>query len=449
MLVTPGSDHNTVKGDVGWPLGGPTGKVPSDFLDMHGYAVLFSAVKGDGFTDALTADVVAYYLAFARAFGPVMLQEFGTLVTHGAAQQETFLRTLLWQAWQQGANGFLYWCMRDIKEHTAVPYNTHGLETMLGLFDADDNLKPGLAYFAQFASDIQAAARVPAPPANGTGTAVYIPWYYYSRDDPGNPGNTPADLSPRLAMSFHLLLRADNSARNTTLHMVRGTHNGTRLSATPATLVVPAMQLVEAEVATLRALVAQGATLAVYGYNPAAISPALASLLGVQLPSEAGGSPAQAAIEVAFQGQHWTLSHIPGGKAANVSAAANATVTLRSSDGLAVGVWHRVGNGKVISVLADVASSALDVMGEPEKRRRWQLWFDQEALRKLGAAGTGGQKGVAPAGLRSRAAAAVAAQAGLRGRAAAFVGKRAAIYTQDACVGKGVTVEVCHAGRRG
>ena len=76
-----------------------------------------------------------------RAFGSVFVQEFGTLVTGGVRQQDTYLRNVLPAAWANGANGFLFWCMRDIVNNNTMPYLERGIETMLGLFDTNDSIK--------------------------------------------------------------------------------------------------------------------------------------------------------------------------------------------------------------------------------------------------------------------------------------------------------------------
>ena len=151
VLVVPGTDENTIIGDTAWPLGGVTGRIAGDILNFHPYPVLFTPTKGDGFFDAVTQAGPTYDGSFVRAFGPSLMQEWGTLVTGGVSQQDAYLRKILPESLGNGVCGWIYWCMRDIDGNTSAPYNTTGLETALGLFGADDQIKPGLTYFAEFA----------------------------------------------------------------------------------------------------------------------------------------------------------------------------------------------------------------------------------------------------------------------------------------------------------
>lgn len=110
--------------------------------------MLFTPTKGDGFFDSVSQAGPTYDGSFVRAFGPSFMQEWGTLVTGGVSQQNAYLRKILPESLGNGVCGWLYWCMRDIDGNRSASYNTTGLETALGIFGADDKIKPGLTYYA-------------------------------------------------------------------------------------------------------------------------------------------------------------------------------------------------------------------------------------------------------------------------------------------------------------
>ena len=120
MPVVPGTGDNAYLGDSLWlltPTTDENGKtilrVAGDTLNSHNYPVLFVPLKPDGLMDPLTHSGALYNLAFVRSLGPVYMQEWGTLVTGGTAQQDTYLRQIVPHAWAQGVNGFLWWMMRE------------------------------------------------------------------------------------------------------------------------------------------------------------------------------------------------------------------------------------------------------------------------------------------------------------------------------------------------
>jgi hypothetical protein len=133
VLVVPGTDEGLVFDAVSsasWPIGGgpwrwpgnaSTRRIAADLLDAHPYP-FFSPYKGSGLLDTLSQASLSYDVRFLRAFGPVFVQEFGTLFTAGLHEQDSFLRATLPRAWAGGANGFLWWCMRDIRA-TSAPYD--------------------------------------------------------------------------------------------------------------------------------------------------------------------------------------------------------------------------------------------------------------------------------------------------------------------------------------
>ena len=84
-LIISGNEQNQVLNDRGWRFGQQPG---TDLYSMHGYPVpAWHSVDFDGMTDPLCQSLLPFYTQVARAFGPVMVQEFGTIVTFGAEQQ--------------------------------------------------------------------------------------------------------------------------------------------------------------------------------------------------------------------------------------------------------------------------------------------------------------------------------------------------------------------------
>ena len=104
-LRLPVGDENTIIGDTEWPLGGVTGRIAGDVLNFHPYPVLFTPTKGDGFFDAVTQAGPTFDGSFVRAFGPSFMQEWGTLVTGGVAQQDAYLRRILPESLGNGVCG--------------------------------------------------------------------------------------------------------------------------------------------------------------------------------------------------------------------------------------------------------------------------------------------------------------------------------------------------------
>ncbi|MEX1089700.1 MAG: hypothetical protein WEC36_10835 [Phycisphaeraceae bacterium] len=264
-LVMSGTDHNTVINDCPWQLSGNLGL---DLLSMHGYPVpAWHPLAFDGLDDPLCQDLLPQYTRFARTFGPVMLQEFGSILTTGPYAQR-YLETMLEGCFQAGANGFLWWCLHDVRAHVH-PYIKNGFEATLGLVHADGTPKSGPDAFLRFARDI--AAR-PRPNLQAPTTAVYIPAHYYRRDNPLNPGNQPNQVGPRAILAAHMLQRAGHDVR-----MVRG---DLPLPDNLRHLLLPGVFLTETETMALTRYVQGGGNLYLHGIPAHSLSPALIRLLG-------------------------------------------------------------------------------------------------------------------------------------------------------------------------
>jgi endo-1,4-beta-mannosidase len=184
-LIVSGCDQNQVMNDTGWRLGQQPGV---DFYSMHGYPVpQWHPLRFDGMTDPLMQSFLPTYVNLARAFGATMLQEFGTIATFGVKQQESYLRGMLPAAWEAGANGFLWWCLRDVTARLH-PYTRNNMESTLGLVDEHDRIKPGLLHFIEFAHSLQER-----PPVDFTSAeaGVYISSELYPRDNARHAGARP------------------------------------------------------------------------------------------------------------------------------------------------------------------------------------------------------------------------------------------------------------------
>ena len=392
VLVVPGTDENTIIGKSTWPLGGVTGRIAGDVLNFHPYPVLFTPTKGDGFRDAVTQAGPTYDGSFVRAFGPSLMQEWGTLVTGGVTQQDTYLRKVLPEAMGNGVCGWLYWCMRDIDGNKTAPYNTTGLETQLGLFGADDKIKPGLTFYADFA---KTAARMSAP--NGgkrlpeddpDAIGLYVPRHYYASDDPANPGNTPPEQSGHATLAYALLRALDE-----TTVVVRGD------LALPAAserkvLVVTSSNLVVSEILALGTYVKGGGKLIWHGLSSSyfagdakAASEALvgATCTGGLCPK---GTCAPLSLTVQLDSKRFTLpssAYLRG----DITAAPhlNTTGTLHAATRVWLAKEYPVimmtlsqrsasdGGGAVFASVAAVDSIALALMGQPKPRSAWAGWF--------------------------------------------------------------------------
>jgi len=236
VLVIAGTDENTVYGETHWPMGGALGRIAADVLDIHPYPILFTPTKGDGLMDSLSQSVSVYDTLFMRAYGSAFVQEFGTLITGGAKQQDSYLKGVLPQMLADGANGFLFWCMRDFSVMTE-PYSHVGMESMLGMFDSNDRITPGLEFFSEFAQQLSLINNVSFPEDDAFAVGLYLPINYESNQ------NHPSILSRRGVICHHFLKKLGFTTR-----VIRG---DLKIPANLKTLVVPSMRLTETEISTI------------------------------------------------------------------------------------------------------------------------------------------------------------------------------------------------------
>lgn len=354
-VIISGNEQNQIVSDTGWRLGDQPG---TDLYSMHAYPVpAWHSVPFDGMTDPLCQSLLPLYTKIARAFGPVMVQEFGTIATFGHRQQDTYLRAMLPAAWEAGANGFLWWCLRDI--HARVhPYVKNNFESTLGLVDAEDHVKPGLAYYVEFARSL---SERPTPERRGD-VGLYMPKHYYPRDNPENPGNDPRQLSRWLVMANYLLQRLGHR-----VEIVRGDQP---IATQARTIVVPGGLLGADEADALDAWVGGGGHLVWHGPDPVNWGWAYVRLLGARPVDYRAARP----VKVALAGDVWEVGTYP--RSARIELEPDgAEVLARDDTGLPAVLRHPVGRGRVTYATAVVEESAAAVAGDRRLRDRWQRWY--------------------------------------------------------------------------
>lgn len=352
LLIVSGNEQGQVIGDAGWRFGDQPG---CDFYSMHGYPVpSWHAIGFDGMTDPLCQSLLPLYTKIARAFGPVMLQEFGTILTFGARQQDSYLRALLPSAWQAGANGFLWWCMRDISSANQ-PYTKHAFESALGLVDANDKIKPGLEYFIEFARQAQTltAATVPAD-----SIGLYFPKHYYSRENPHSTDNDPRHVSRGLCVANYMLQQLGHSTR-----IVRGDQP---LPSELHTLFIASANLGADEAAEMEKWVRAGNNLVWHAPDPFNWAYEYNQLIGAKPVDYRGVRP----IQINAFGQAWVCGSFPRDMRVEVETE-TAVVMARDNDGLPVLLRRRVGAGTVVTVLPDMDENIARVAADRVARDRW------------------------------------------------------------------------------
>jgi hypothetical protein len=352
MLIVSGNDQNQMLND--WHRFDR--QVGTDFLSMHGYPVPdWHVTSFDGMADPLCADLLPCYCAAARSFAPVMLQEFGTILTTDGARQQAYLSAMLPAARRAGANGFLWWCLRDIPP-TLYPYTKVGMESQLGLVDAANRLKPGLETFIRFASTLD-----PLSTGEATGVALAWPRHWWNRDEPENPGNHPGTCSRRLALAFHHVKG------------VAGQPEIARLACgIPAhirILVVAGLALDHADQLVLLDWVRGGGRLLWHSPTPMQWGPLAVALIG--------GSPmdyrARRAVTVEAFGESWSFPE-PQVQRAEIRIT-TAEVVACDEDGLPAVGLNRVGQGLVAWALPPVEDAVAAVGPPPQAPGPWQAGY--------------------------------------------------------------------------
>ncbi len=361
VVMLSGCDHQQVTADTGWRLGDQPG---IDVITMHGYPVPgWHPVPSGGLQDPLTRSLLPFYVKCARAFGPVLLQEFGTILTRHAAYADGYLRAILPACREAGANGFLWWCFRDIPARVH-PYMKGHFESDLGLVDESGRVKDGLRYFVEFTREItRAAARPTETPPDA---AVYWPAHYYHRDTQHNPGNSPHEVSRRMIAAHHLL---EKTGRR--VGIVRGDQP---LSPDLRTIIIAGSFPSVPEMVALRVWVENGGWLLWHGPDPVNWAEDLRQLLGAEIADYHAPAP----LEATLAGLRYRFDSFPRGMRLEVTSL-RAHVMLTDDAGRPFVLKNRLDKGSVTCVLADVEGS---VLGQwlTAPSTPWVEWYRQLLL---------------------------------------------------------------------
>lgn len=367
VLVVSGNEQNQVSADTGWRFGAQNG---CDFYSMHSYPVsAWHALAFDGMTDPLAQSLLPFYVKCARAWGPVMVQEFGTLFTRGTRECDTYLRAVLPACRRAGANGFLWWCLRDITA-TVHPYAKNAFEGQLGLVDDANRVKPGLQYFITFARECGA----PAPRRLAdVSVALYWPDEYYPRGNPANPGNDPRQLSRQMAVAHFALGQLGQDPA-----VVRA-QDVAQLPAS-VVLVIPGAKLTEGELAVLEAWVRTGGH-AIW-HAPDAMT--WGRRMEIVLGAEPIDFRAPRAVKVGAFGKTWNLTRFPRDIFVHAQTRGG-KVRATDQEGRPVVFTHALGAGCIAACLAAVDAQFADRSDDRSTRDDWTCWY-RGMLELLGAA---------------------------------------------------------------
>ena len=360
-LMISGNEQAQFLGDSGWRFGDlpGLGQPGCNLYSMHAYPVAaWHAVRFDGLTDRFCQSLLPMYTKVARAFGPVMVQEFGTIVTFGARQQRAYLEGILPKCWDAGANGFLWWCMRDITANV-YPYTGHGFEGTLGLFDAQDRVKPGLEYYLEFG---QSLATRPAPSLAADTIGLYFPRQWYNRNVPGAV-NTPGQMNKHLVMANYLL---ESLGRSTTI--VRGDRP---LPAHIKTIIIPGVFMNLPDTAALDAWVRAGGRLIWNGPDPVNWGPAYIEMLGARPVDYRATLPA----EIEAGGKTWQLRHYPRDMRVELEMTTATVLARDSKTALPAVLRNALGKGTVVTCLNQVERTLADLGEHREVRDGWAAFY--------------------------------------------------------------------------
>ncbi|MEI6519270.1 MAG: beta-mannanase [bacterium] len=357
-IIISGNEQNQIQSDTGWRL---DNQQDCDLLSMHAYPVPgWHSVAFDGMTDLFCQSLLPFYTRVAREFAPVMVQEFGTIVTFGKKQQDSYLKTILPECWKSGSNGFLWWCLRDITGDIH-PYSAHGFETTLGLIDANDNVKPGLEYYIKFCKSLN---ELPAPIESKNAIGLYWPKFWWNRDVPENAGNNPSTNTSHLLIANHLLRTGGHDVQ-----IVRG---DLPLTGDVKVLIITSINLRVEEAEALSEWVLNGGKLIWHGVDNETWGTAYKNLIGaVPVDYRAIAGPRIGEIG----GKNWSFNSFPRGKRCEIETR-GADVLIADQDGNPLATRYHLGKGTVIAVYPTVEDMPVSVSDNPAKRDEWAAWYE-------------------------------------------------------------------------
>jgi hypothetical protein len=356
ILIVSGNDQCQITRDTGWRFGEQPG---TDFYSVHTYPVpAWHSVALDGMTDPLAAALLPLYTKCARAFGPVMVQEFGTIISFGQTQQDQYLRRLLPALWDAGANGFLWWCLRDITS-TGHPYEKACWESNLGLVDAGGKVKAGLEYFIEFAKQTADLAA----PVTTSSFALLWPANYYPKKNPLNAGNDPGAVSRRMLLANYMLgLIGETPA---VIREDADWHGDLKV------IVVAGVGIGLAGARRLRDFANRGGKVVIHGIDPVNLGPDMIALLG----AEPVDLRTATKLPVEFGGSTWVFSSFPRNMRVELRPT-TATIAARDHLGIPALLVNRVGSGAVVYCIANVEDS-IGGAEQMSQRDAWKKWYQQ------------------------------------------------------------------------
>ena len=355
-LIVSGLDSGQVIHDSGWRLGEQPG---TDFYSVHTYPVpTWNVVPFDGMTDPFCQAILPFNTLAARSFGPVMVQEFSSILTCGKPECESYLKAILPACRDHGANGFLWWCLRDVQARIH-PYVKSGFEGRLGLVDAADRVKPSLACVVDF---FRSLADWTPPERRATEIGIYWPREYYRQENERNPGNEPSALWRRMFAAHYLLTRLGHK-----VGIVRGDRP---FEPALKTLVITGAALTTTEAEQLEAWVRQGGRVIWSSPGWAQWTPGYDAMGGAQPVDIRAGTPAS----IDCFGQRWDLAHFAPDGRVDVRVT-SASVLAAAGDGRPILLSNRLGKGQVVCALPMVEDSVIAVATDRAARDRWRAFY--------------------------------------------------------------------------
>jgi hypothetical protein len=184
LLVTNGTANAPLLSRSAWAF--PDQQV--DFHCVHGYPMFRTPLRITSLRTTRASMHFGAMTAFARAYGPVMREEYGTAIGGDGDRIAGFIRASSFASFLAGANGFLHWCWRDF-DSKEYPYQKDPFESSMGYVDNRLNAKVwsrGLDDFQNFLVDYAGYVPVPDP------VGIYIPRQFKKVGDAADDALTTA-----------------------------------------------------------------------------------------------------------------------------------------------------------------------------------------------------------------------------------------------------------------
>lgn len=318
------------------------------------YNVLF-----EGMDDPLAVTVAGYYTKLFRSFGPVLIQAISTVSTCDPDIQSRYLSKTLRECWKSGANGFFWWSLRDIDARFS-PYSTHASESVLGLVDENDKVKPGLEYFLDFSKHLP---KIASPPDRDKTVGIYWPLHYYNRQNPANPGNKPEFLSHRMILCDYLLKMMGYETIS-----VRG---DLPLRGEYSVLFLPGTKITIDEARSLEQWVKEGGRVIWHAPNPSNWGKDFSNLLGAT-PMDQHSS---ATVTVNAFGNTWRFDTFPHATRLKLKCHSAEVLAVDDRD-MPMVLVNRIGKGMIAYALPMVEDSIAIDSERKCTRDQWRNWYE-------------------------------------------------------------------------